>query len=54
MPFRIARGEALAAREQEYVEAACAVGCRPLRIMLGEMLPNVLSPVLVVAALRVA
>jgi peptide/nickel transport system permease protein len=54
VPFRIARGETLAASGQEYVEAARAIGCRPIRIMLGEMLPNVLSQVLVVASLRVA
>ena len=51
---RVVRGETLAAREQDYVEAARAIGCRPLRIMLREILPNVLSPVLVVATFRMA
>lgn len=51
---RVVRGETLAAREQDYVEAARAVGCRPARIMLREILPNVLSPVLVVATFRMA
>ncbi len=51
---RVVRGETLAAREQDYVEAARAVGCRPSRIMLREILPNVLSPVLVVATFRMA
>ncbi len=51
---RVVRGETLAAREQDYVEAARAVGAGPARIMLREILPNVLSPVLVVATFRMA
>lgn len=51
---RLVRGETLAAREQDYVEAARAVGRRPTGIMLAEILPNVLSPVLVVATFRMA
>jgi ABC-type dipeptide/oligopeptide/nickel transport system permease subunit len=51
---RVVRGETLAAREQDYVEAARALGCSPRHIMLREILPNVLSPVLVVATFRMA
>jgi ABC-type dipeptide/oligopeptide/nickel transport system permease subunit len=51
---RVVRGETLAAREQDYVEAARAVGAKPAHIMLREILPNVLSPVLVVATFRMA
>jgi ABC-type dipeptide/oligopeptide/nickel transport system permease subunit len=51
---RVVRGETLAAREQDYVEAARALGCTPAHIMLREILPNVLSPVLVVATFRMA
>jgi ABC-type dipeptide/oligopeptide/nickel transport system permease subunit len=51
---RVVRGETLAAREQDYVEAARAVGASSARIMLREILPNVLSPVLVVATFRMA
>jgi ABC-type dipeptide/oligopeptide/nickel transport system permease subunit len=54
VPFRVVRGETLGAREQDYVEAARAIGCRPWRIMRGEILPNILSPVLVVATIRMA
>ncbi len=54
VPFRLARGETLAAREQDYVEAAKALGCPGWRIIGGEILPNILSPVLVMATLRVA
>jgi ABC-type dipeptide/oligopeptide/nickel transport system permease subunit len=52
--FRVARGETLGAREQDYVEAARALGCPAWRIMWGEILPNILSPVLVVATIRMA
>jgi ABC-type dipeptide/oligopeptide/nickel transport system permease subunit len=51
---RVVRGETLAAREQDYVEAARALGCGAGHIMLREILPNVLSPVLVVATFRMA
>ncbi len=51
---RVVRGETLAAREQDYVEAARAIGCGTRHIMLREILPNVLSPVLVVATFRMA
>jgi ABC-type dipeptide/oligopeptide/nickel transport system permease subunit len=52
--FRVARGETLGAREQDYVEAARALGCPSWRIMFGEILSNILSPVLVVATIRMA
>lgn len=53
-PCRVVRGEVLAARESEYVEAARAVGAGNLHIMIKEILPNVFSSVIVVATLRVA
>jgi len=52
--FRVVRGETLAAREVEYVEAARALGASRLHIMLREILPNILSPVLVVGTVRMA
>ncbi len=51
---RLVRSQTLEVREKEYVEAAVAVGLSPRRIMLREILPNVLSPVIVVATLRMA
>jgi len=51
---RVVRGEALAIKKLEYIEAARAVGVRNAVIMFGEILPNVLSPVIVVSTLRVA
>ena len=54
LPCRVVRGETLAAREMEYVEAARAVGASRVHIMLREILPNILSPVIVVATFRMA
>jgi len=54
VPCRMVRGETLAAREVEYVEAARALGASSRHIMLREILPNILSPVIVVSTIRVA
>jgi peptide/nickel transport system permease protein len=54
VPCRVVRGETLAAREIEYVEAARALGASSLHIMLREILPNIVSPVIVVATIRMA
>ncbi len=47
---RIVRGLVLAARERPYVEAARALGFGPGRILVRHVLPNVLSPVAVLAS----
>ena len=54
LPCRIVRAETLAAREMEYVEAARALGASRAHIMLREILPNVLSPLIVVSTFRMA
>jgi ABC-type dipeptide/oligopeptide/nickel transport system permease subunit len=54
LPCRVVRAETLAARESEYVEAARALGASRRHIMLREILPNILSPVIVVATFRIA
>jgi ABC-type dipeptide/oligopeptide/nickel transport system permease subunit len=54
VPCRIVRGETLAAREQEYVEAARSIGASRFHVMIREIMPNVLSPVIVVATVRIA
>ncbi len=54
IPARVVRGETLAVRELEYVEAARALGASPRHIMLKEILPNILSPVVVVSTIRMA
>lgn len=54
IPCRVVRGETLAVRELEYVEAARALGAGPRHIMWREILPNILSPVIVVSTIRMA
>ena len=44
---RITRGETLATRHLEYIEAARTVGCSSARIMLRHILPNVIAPALI-------
>jgi peptide/nickel transport system permease protein len=46
---RILRGTALALREREFVEAAKVSGARPGRIIRKEILPNLVTPILVQA-----
>lgn len=48
------RGEVLALREREFVEAAEAQGAGPARIMLTELLPNLASTIIVFFALNIA
>jgi peptide/nickel transport system permease protein len=47
---RMIRGQVMAIRELEYVEAARALGSGPIRIILRHILPNVMGPVMVLAA----
>jgi peptide/nickel transport system permease protein len=51
---RTVRGVTLVERNKEYVEAARLIGLRPLKIMFQHILPNVLSPVLVIATINLA
>lgn len=51
---RPVRGEILALREKEFVEAAVAQGKGPLRIMVSELLPNIVSTVIVFFTLNIA
>ena len=48
------RGEILALREKEFVEAAVAQGKGPLRIMFSELLPNIVSTIIVFFTLNIA
>ena len=51
---RIVRSEVLYLREQDFVLAARALGASTGRIMLRELLPNTMAPILVAATLKVA
>ncbi len=50
---RIVRGQVLALKKQEFVEAARALGLRKRRIILRHMIPNVLGIVIVFSTLIV-
>ena len=50
---RLVRGATLAARQQDYVRAAVALGAGNGRIMLRHILPNVASPIIVATTLSV-
>ncbi|MEO8403748.1 MAG: ABC transporter permease [Chitinophagaceae bacterium] len=47
---RLVRGQVLAARELEYVEAAKALGFSNARIIVRHIWPNIMGPVMVIAA----
>ena len=51
---RVVRGQVLALREMEYIQAAKALGLKNLRIIVRHILPNVLGPVIVIAAANFA
>jgi peptide/nickel transport system permease protein len=48
---RIVRGAVLSTKQNRYVEAAQAIGCRHPRIILSHILPNVTAPILVIASI---
>jgi peptide/nickel transport system permease protein len=50
---RLVRGSSLSIREQEYVQAARAVGSSDRRIMLRHVLPNLVGPIIVLSTLQV-
>ena len=51
---RLTRGQTLAAKVEDYVEAARAVGNPHWRIALRHVLPNIVPPLLVQATLAIA
>ena len=51
---RLVRAQVLAAREREFVEAARALGASDLRVIIRHILPNIIQPVIVQAAIGMA
>ena len=47
---RLIRGQILSIREKEFVEAGRALGFKNMRIIIKHILPNVMGPVIVIAA----
>ena len=50
---RVCRGVVMSLREQAFVEAARSIGCTDLRIVLRHVLPNLITPLMTIAALDV-
>ncbi len=51
---RLVRAQVLAVKEREFVEAARALGASDLRIVVRHILPNIIQPVIVQAAIGMA
>ena len=49
---RMVRGEVLSVKKSEFIEAARVAGCRPARLILLHILPNVLNTIVVMATLN--
>ncbi len=51
---RLVRAQVMAAKEREYVEAARALGASDVRLLCRHILPNIVQPVIVQAAIGMA
>jgi peptide/nickel transport system permease protein len=51
---RVVRGQVLALREKEFVEASRSIGAGPARVIFRHILPNVWAPIMVMASFSVA
>lgn len=51
---RVVRGQVLSVREKEYIEAARALGFGDIRIIFRHILPNIMSPVIIISAANFA
>ncbi len=51
---RVVRGQVMSIRQKEFVEASVALGFSNLRIIFKHILPNVLSPLIVISAANFA
>jgi oligopeptide transport system permease protein len=50
---RLVRGQTLALREREFIEAARASGAKPIKMLFGHIMPNALGPIIVQATFGV-
>lgn len=50
---RVIRGEIMRVKQEDYVEAAKAIGCSDLRIIMRHVLPNSIYPVMIMASLDI-
>jgi peptide/nickel transport system permease protein len=50
---RIIRGQTLSLREREFIDAARSLGARAPRVLVKELLPNLVAPILIYATLLI-
>jgi len=50
---RMTRGQVLAERKKEYIEAAESINCSKLSIMFKHLLPNVVQPMIIIATMSI-
>jgi len=50
---RMTRGQVLAERKKEYIEAAESINCSKLSIMFKHLLPNVVQPMIIIATMNI-
>ena len=50
---RMTRGQILAERQKEYIEAAESINCSKLSIMFKHLLPNVVQPMIIIATMNI-
>ena len=51
---RLTRGEVLALKNREFIEAVRAIGANPFRIILYHLVPNIISPIIIMGTLYTA
>ncbi len=51
---RVVRGQVLAVKSREYIQSARAIAAHPMRIIFHHVLPNVMTPAIVVLTLELA
>jgi len=51
---RVVRGQVLSLREKEFIEAAKVLGYSDVRILLNHIIPNIISPVIIISAANFA
>ena len=50
---RVIRGATISVKENDYVQAAAAIGCSTLRLLMQHILPNVMAPIIIIFTLAV-
>ncbi|MGM9602095.1 MAG: ABC transporter permease [Faecousia sp.] len=50
---RMTRGQILAEREKEYIEAAQSINCSKMSIMFSHLLPNVIQPMIIITTMGI-